>query len=59
MINCKSADGVDIVAMSTAYEVKCDVLELFYIDPTIIYIYCIAKMYGECLFMDEMRAVLR
>ena len=47
MINCKSADGVDIVAMSTAYDVKCDVLELFYIDPTIIYIYCIAKMYGD------------
>ena len=37
MINCKSGDGVDIVVMATAYEVKCDVLEYFYIHPTIIY----------------------
>ena len=41
MINCNYGDGVDIVAMETAYEVKCDVLEYmyFYIHPTIIYIY--------------------
>ena len=59
MINYKSGDGVDIVAMSTAYEIKCDVLEYFYNHSTIIYIYFIVKMHVECLIMDEERAVLR
>ena len=51
--------GVDIVAMATAYGVKCDVLEYSDIYPTIIYIYFVVNMHEECPILDEVKAVLR
>ena len=50
---------MDIIAMETAYGLKCDVLEYSDIYPTIIYIYFVVNMHGECLIIDEMRVVLR
>ena len=50
---------MNIVAMATAYGVKCNVLNYSDIYPTIIYIYFPVNIHGVCLIMDEMRAVLR
>ena len=39
--------------MATAYGILCDVLKIFDIYPTIIYIYFVVNVHGECIILDK------